>query len=309
MPVAAHERPPEPALHEAHVGLEQERTQHPRGEVGGEPACVRVQVGDQLAACHRQRPPHGVPLAERRPEIGQELRLLMHLGAEARSKLGRAVIRGGIDHEHLVHEAGQCHEALHDRPDGVGHLAGRQHHGHVLLLALQQQLQGELGVVKGADQPARTMAFRDRRSDDPPMGAGARHGARRGARSHRPRGLAARLSRADPRRSAPGPARVARLDRVALVPSGRHARGRSPRPHDRDHRPRPAESRSPSTSRCSTRWPAIRGRAPSTCIRRRRWPRTRRAGWRAWAEASSGRPSTTATRPARSAPRSGAART
>ena len=85
-------------------GLEQERAEHPRREVGGEAARVRVQVGDQLAAGHRQRPPHGVALAERRPELGHQLGLLVHLGAQARGQLGGAVLRGGVHHQHLVHQ-------------------------------------------------------------------------------------------------------------------------------------------------------------------------------------------------------------
>ncbi len=235
LPAGRGERAPEGALDEARAGLREQRPEHPRREVRREAPRVRVQVGDQLAAGHRQGAPHGVALAERRPQLGHELRLLVGLGAGLPRELGGPVLRGRVHHEHLVHEAAQAQQALHDRGDRVRHLARGEHHRDGLPLALQQQLQGELRVMVEPDQAARTMAVRVLRSHDLRLGAGAGEGARRGARSHRPRGCPRRLAHADPRRSPPGPARVAHRHRRPLVAPGRRARGGPPRPHDRHH--------------------------------------------------------------------------
>ncbi len=78
---------------------------------------------------------------------------------------------------------------------------------------------------------------------------------------------------------------------------------------DRHQRHRLGQVALASTCRCSTRSPPTRRRARSTSTRPRRSPRTRRASWPSCARRTCARRSTTATRRARSARRSAAART
>ena len=214
-----------------------ERTEHAGGEVRREVRRVRVEVEHQLAARDRERAPHGVALAQHRAELGEQLRLLVHLGAARGGDLGAPVAGGGVDHQDLVDQRLEPPQALHDRADRVRHLARREHDRDGLPLLFEQPLQGELRMVEGPDQLPRTIAVREPCSDHLPLGSRARAGARRGARGQLARARAGRARGADPGRSPPGPARGARRrrDRGALGAPGRRARGGPPRPRDRDH--------------------------------------------------------------------------
>ena len=152
------ERPPEVALHEAQVALGHQRSQHPGDEMTREAARVGVEVDDQVAVRHGQGPPHRVALAECGTQLGDQLGLLVHLGAVASGQVGGAVLGGRVHHQHLVHQPVEAEHALHDRPDRVRHLAGGEHDGHALLLERAQLREREPGVMKGEDQVARTMA-------------------------------------------------------------------------------------------------------------------------------------------------------
>ena len=62
------------------------------------------------------------PFPEHRAELGHQVRFLVDLGAQRTGPLGGAVLRRRVDHQHLVDEV-QPGERLHDRADGVRHLA------------------------------------------------------------------------------------------------------------------------------------------------------------------------------------------
>ena len=144
----ARERPPEAALDELDALLDQERPEQAADEVRLEAAGVGVHEDHDLAPGHRQRTPHGVALAEGAAELRHELRLLVHLGPQRPRQLAGPVLRRSVDHEHLIHEPG-AGERLHDRADGVRHLARGQHHRDLLVLPFAQQLERIGGVVKG----------------------------------------------------------------------------------------------------------------------------------------------------------------
>ena len=254
----------------------------PGGEVGREAARVRVQVGDQLAASHRQRPPHGVALAERRARAPASAR---PPGAPRR-RGARPARRCRPRRRRPPRAPGPRAPGSASRLSTIGPIVSATSRvGSTTVtgsrLRSSSSSRGNSEWWWRPDQTARTMAVRVLRSHDLRLGAGAGEGARRGARSHRPRGRSARLAHARPGRSPPGSARVPRRDRLSLVAPGRHARGGSPRPHDRDHGhgQRQVARLQPPGARHARR--AIPGRALSTCIRPRRSPRTRRAAWRA----------------------------
>ena len=94
--------------------------------MGRELARVGVEVDDEVPAGHGERPPHGVALAERLPELREQLRLLVDVGPQPDGDLGRPVLRGGVHHEDLIDQVAERLEPLDDLPDRVGHLSRGQ---------------------------------------------------------------------------------------------------------------------------------------------------------------------------------------
>ncbi len=208
--------------------------------MGREVARVGVEVDDQLAAGRGQSAPHRVALPQHRAEAGQQRGFLVDLGAERGGDLGGPVGGLRVDHEHLVDQPVEREQALHDRPDRVGHGARGQHHRDRLALALEQQLERELRVMEGADQGARTMASRGPCPDALSVGSRARERGRGRGRRGGARDRAGGRHDAAAGGPPPRPRRLARggRDRGALVAPGGRARGRTARPRDRHDRHR-----------------------------------------------------------------------
>ena len=169
-------------------------------------------------------------------------------------------------------------DPLHDRADGVGHLARGQHHRQRGPLALEQQLQRELGVFEGADHAARTMA--NRCPSPANRCPGSRFSTAARARSWWPGRRSAPRTRSpsrSPRASIPSCARRSIAPASARSTPIRPTRSPPRTRATRSSRPAPpAASRWRSTCRCSTRSAATARRARSTSTPPRRSPRTRR---------------------------------
>src|SRR5215218_8549899 len=139
------------ALDEVDARHAYERAELPAHEVLAELLGVGVDEGDQPGADDRQRPPHGVALAQRGAELGQQRRLLLHLGARLGGHLGGAVERAGIDDEDRVDHvlALEPHQAFDDRADRLGALARGHAHGHRVRAEVRDPLRRKVPMVVG----------------------------------------------------------------------------------------------------------------------------------------------------------------
>ena len=204
------------------------------------------------------------PLPSTGPSSGSSSASWCTSAPSARGDLGGAVPRGRVHHQHLVDQAARPSRRSTIGPTVSATSRVGQHHRDRLPLALEQQLEREVGVVEGADQAARTMASRGRPHADLPWEAVLETGRGRGAAS-RPPASGAQAGAPTP---VPDDLHPALLEALAagiehaLVAPGRRARGRPPRATRSSPPARPAASRSPSTCRCSTRSPRpVRARA------------------------------------------------
>src|SRR5215212_2474316 len=145
------ERAPVEALDEVDARHADKRAELPAHEVLAELLAVGVDEGHQAGADHRQRPPHGVALAQRGSELGQQRRLLLHLGARPSGDLGGAVERAGIDDEDRIDHvlALQPHQALDDRADRLGALAGGHAHRHRVRAEVRNPRRRKVPMVVG----------------------------------------------------------------------------------------------------------------------------------------------------------------
>ena len=194
-----------------------------------EVARVGVEVDDELARGDGERAPHRVALAEHRPELGQQLGLLVHVGAQRRRRSRpcrprrrrrpRAPGRSGRSSDSSRSTIGPIVSAT----SRVGRttVTGSR-------LRSRSSSSGKLRVVEGADQAARTMASREPSPARDPLGRRARDRGRGRARRDRRARRRARASTTPlPDDLHPALLRGARgrRDRGALVPPGRGARG------------------------------------------------------------------------------------
>jgi len=99
------ERPAVAALHEMQPRIAQHRSDQARGEVRTERLGGAVQKADDVAAQDGERAPHGVTLAEHRPQAGNQRRLVMHIGARIPGQRRGGVLGVGVHHHDLVDHA------------------------------------------------------------------------------------------------------------------------------------------------------------------------------------------------------------
>ena len=167
----------------------------PVAKCGEKSARVRVQVDHQLAARDRQRAPHGVALAEHRPEIGEQLGLLVDLGAARRGHLGAS--RRATRHRRRApgRSAAQGSAAApRSRPTVSATSRAGSTTVTVSRFSSSSRSSAVLRVMEGPDQLTRTIAVRESCPDHLPLGSRARAGPRRGARGHVSRARAGRAS-------------------------------------------------------------------------------------------------------------------
>ena len=292
---AALERPPVEGLDEA-----PRRARRPAARAGRSrsarreaPRCRRPGSTTSSLSQHRERAPHRVALAQHRPERGQQLGLLVDLGAGARGDLGGAVGRAGVDDHDLVDAPcarAASSSALDDRPrpSPAHSRAGR--HTETARASRSAIRSGEkrewwklrcrYHALRGVIAP--TIASRGRRTCenepwDALLEAGRADGrlVREATRAARRAATEPPAGRAAPRACA---TRCARAGIDARCTSHQaEALGRAwPRARRSSPPAPPRASRCASTCPRSTCCAATAAPGRCTCTRPRRWPRTRR---------------------------------
>ena len=139
---------------------------------------VGVGIDDDLALARGQAAPHRIALAASRPELGEQLALLLDARACSSGDLGRTVLRAGVDDDRLVEQPGVFEACcgLDDRPDRRGDFARRQHQPDARALDGEQIVERELArrhrCAAHASLPARDPCARPRGAR--PLGARGR---------------------------------------------------------------------------------------------------------------------------------------
>ena len=168
---------------------------------------VGIEEAHDLAVGCGQRTPHGIALAQRRPELGLEL-VLLHDGGACRGGTFRGPVgRRRVDHDQLIDQTGVVRWAdgrLDHAGDGRGAFAGRDHDRDRRVARARAARRAEIrrpssvGVLARSRRPGRPTARAPRghrcgprsgRGRRPAAGSGSCGGPRR-PRTPRPRVLA-----------------------------------------------------------------------------------------------------------------------